>query len=136
MQHPMSHPSRKKLFSVALALAVAAVLATKGNAQVTIYRDIFGNASSPVARQNPNLFAWQVFNQSGNALTSVGSNYAVDTTAGAPTNLVNVNAGFNSDGGSVPVSPGPFFWAASQAGRLSYTPEYSFNLSDYSSLTF
>ncbi len=102
----------------------------------TIYRETFGNASSPVVRQNPNVFAWQVFNQTGAPLTTVGGNYGVDTTAGFPADLVNINAGFNSDGSSGALSPGPFFWAASQAGRLSFTPEYSINLADYSSLTF
>src|SRR5439155_15787128 len=100
MQHLKSHPFPSKLFAGGLALAAVALATPEAGAQVTIYRDTFGNASSPVARQNPNVFAWQVFNQTGNPLATIGSNYAVDTTAGYPTNLVNVNAGFNSDGGS------------------------------------
>jgi hypothetical protein len=121
------------VFGFACTLAVLSGATSQAD---VIYRETFGNASSPVARQNPNVFAWQVFNQSGAPLTTVGGNYAVDTTAGFPADLSNVNAGFNSDGSSGAVSPGPFFWAASQAGRLSYTPEYTFNLADYSSLTF
>jgi len=124
-----------RVFCALLALLTSCDLATRAFADV-IYRETFGNASSPVARQNPNVFGWQVFNQSGAALATVGGNYAVDTTAGFPADLVNVNSGTNSDGGTGAVGPGPYFWAANQAGRLSFTPEYSVNLADYSILTF
>jgi len=129
-----SHTYNSRL-AFGFACTLAALSSANSRADV-IYRETFGNASAPVVRQNPNVFAWQVFNQSGVALATVGGNYAVDTTAGFPANLSNVNAGFNSDGSSGALSPGPFFWAATQAGRLSYTPEYSFNTANYSSLTF
>jgi hypothetical protein len=136
MSYSDSHIFSRRTSLIFGAVSVAALLSGFNSRADVLYRETFGNASSPVVRVNPNLFGWQVFNQTGAALTTVGGNYAVDTTAGFPANLANVNAGLNSDGSSGAVSPGPFFWAATQAGRHSYTPEYSFNISDYSSLSF
>jgi hypothetical protein len=123
---PLRRTRRLLLFTAALSAGAFSLEAD------VIYRETFGIPPGATADSFATVFDWQRFDNNGVEITTGGTSAGVNFSAvGRRSDVANVNAGPNADGTFDAYVNGILYFGAGMTPSLGFTPEFSFNPSNY-----